>query len=148
MKITLLVEGIRPVIDLTEAGIPVGRGDAAIIRVASNAVSRVHAQFFLQDGKPHVIDLKSLNEADTLFQPLASMAGKLLRAAGQSGSDRDRTPDGRNHRQGRPQGTGPGLPEGHRTRPPALRDSLERVSPPGPICSFGVRIGTRFMSCP
>lgn len=61
MKITLLVEGTRHVVDLTEEGLTVGRGDAATIRVASNAVSRVHAKFFLKDGKPHVTDLKSLN---------------------------------------------------------------------------------------
>jgi adenylate cyclase len=61
MKITLLVEGTKHAIDLTEEGITVGRGDAATLRVASNAVSRVHARFFLKDGKPHVLDLKSLN---------------------------------------------------------------------------------------
>jgi len=61
MKITLLVEGTRHVVDLTAEGITVGRGDAATIRIASNSVSRVHARFFLEDGKPHVLDLKSLN---------------------------------------------------------------------------------------
>jgi adenylate cyclase len=61
MKITLLVEGTRHVVDLTEEGLTIGRGDAATIRVASNAVSRVHAKFYLKDGKPHVMDLKSLN---------------------------------------------------------------------------------------
>ena len=61
MKITLLVEGTRHVVDLTEEGITIGRGEAATIRLASNAVSRVHSKFFLKDGKPHVMDLKSLN---------------------------------------------------------------------------------------
>lgn len=61
MKITLLVEGTRHVVDLTEEGITVGRGDAATIRIASNSVSRVHARFFLKQGRPHVLDLKSLN---------------------------------------------------------------------------------------
>jgi adenylate cyclase len=61
MKITLLVEGARHVVDLTEEGITIGRGEAATIRVASNAVSRVHARFFLKHGQPHVVDLKSLN---------------------------------------------------------------------------------------
>jgi len=61
MKITLLVEGARHPVELTEEGVTVGRGEAATIRVASNAVSRVHSRFFLKDGKPHVMDLKSLN---------------------------------------------------------------------------------------
>lgn len=61
MKITLLLEGARHPVELTEEGVTVGRGDAATIRVASNAVSRVHSRFFLKDGKPHVVDLKSLN---------------------------------------------------------------------------------------
>lgn len=61
MKITLLLEGARHRVELTEEGVTVGRGDAATIRVASNAVSRVHSRFFLKDGKPHVVDLKSLN---------------------------------------------------------------------------------------
>ncbi len=61
MKITLLVEGIRHAVELTETGITIGRGEAATIRVLSNAVSRVHARIWLLDGKPHVEDLKSLN---------------------------------------------------------------------------------------
>src|SRR5512145_2218951 len=61
MKITLLLEGARHRVELTEEGVTVGRGDAATIRVASNAVSRVHARFFLKNGKSHVVDLKSLN---------------------------------------------------------------------------------------
>jgi len=51
MKITLL--WTEPgIVTLTEEGITIGRGDAATLRVASNAVSRVHAKFFLKDGKP------------------------------------------------------------------------------------------------
>ncbi len=61
MKITLLLEGARHRVELTEEGVTVGRGDAATIRLASNAVSRVHSRFFLKDGKPYVVDLKSLN---------------------------------------------------------------------------------------
>ena len=61
MKITLLVEGARHSVELTEEGVTLGRGDAATLRVPSNAVSRVHARFFLKDGVPHVVDLKSLN---------------------------------------------------------------------------------------
>jgi len=61
MKITLLVEGARHSVELTEEGVTLGRGDAATLRVPSNAVSRVHARFFLKDGRPHVVDLKSLN---------------------------------------------------------------------------------------
>ncbi len=61
MKITLLVEGIRHPVTLTEEGITIGRGDAATIRIMANAVSRVHSKFFLLDGKPHVMDLRSLN---------------------------------------------------------------------------------------
>ncbi len=61
MKITLLVEGIRHPVTLTEAGVTIGRGDAATIRIMANAVSRVHSKFFLLDGKPHVVDLRSLN---------------------------------------------------------------------------------------
>lgn len=61
MKMTLLVDGARHVVDLTEDGLTIGRGDAASVRVASNAVSRIHARFFLRDGRPYVIDMKSLN---------------------------------------------------------------------------------------
>lgn len=61
MKISLLVEGTRHVVDLTEEGITLGRGDAATLRISSNAVSRVHARLFLKDGRPHIQDLKSLN---------------------------------------------------------------------------------------
>ncbi len=73
MNITLLVDGIRHSIDLTEEGVTIGRGDAATIRVASNAVSRVHARIYLEDGVPVVEDLKSLNgttvNGDTVFAP-------------------------------------------------------------------------------
>ena len=61
MKITLLVEGIRHPVDLTEEGVTIGRGDAATIRIMATGVSRVHSRFFLLDGKPHVVDLRSLN---------------------------------------------------------------------------------------
>ncbi|MBK8792654.1 MAG: GAF domain-containing protein [Holophaga sp.] len=61
MKITLLVEGARHSVELTEEGLTLGRGDAATIRVASNAVSRVHCRIFLKDGIPHAMDMKSLN---------------------------------------------------------------------------------------
>ena len=61
MKISLLVEGTRHAVDLTEQGLTIGRGDAATIRVASNSVSRIHARLVLKDGQPHVLDLKSLN---------------------------------------------------------------------------------------
>ena len=61
MKITLQVEGTKHVVELTEDGITLGRGDAATIRVISNAVSRIHAKLFLKDGRPHVMDMKSLN---------------------------------------------------------------------------------------
>ena len=58
MNITLLVDGTRHPVVLTEEGITIGRGDAATLRVPSNAVSRVHAKFFLKDGKPYVTDLE------------------------------------------------------------------------------------------
>ncbi len=61
MKIILLVEGARRTVELTEEGITVGRGDAATVRISSNAVSRVHARFFLKGGQVHVQDLKSMN---------------------------------------------------------------------------------------
>jgi adenylate cyclase len=61
MKIILLVEGARHAVDLTEEGVTIGRGDAANIRIASNAVSRVHAKFFLRAGQVCVMDMKSLN---------------------------------------------------------------------------------------
>ena len=61
MKITLLVEGTRHAVDLTQDGLTVGRGEAATIHTSSNAVSRVHARFFLRDGAVWVMDLKSLN---------------------------------------------------------------------------------------
>jgi adenylate cyclase len=61
MKITLLVEGARHAIDLTEAGLTVGRGETADVRINSNAVSRVHARLFLQGGQVFVADQRSLN---------------------------------------------------------------------------------------
>jgi len=61
MKITLLVEGVRRPVELTEEGLTVGRGETATIKIASNAVSRVHARIFLKDGQPHVMDMKSMN---------------------------------------------------------------------------------------
>ena len=61
MKIILLVEGSRRTVELTEEGLTVGRGDAAAIKIKSNAVSRIHARFFLKDGKVHVQDMKSMN---------------------------------------------------------------------------------------
>ncbi|HWQ10580.1 MAG TPA: FHA domain-containing protein, partial [Holophaga sp.] len=71
MKISLLVEGTRHVVDLTERGITIGRGDAATIQVVSNAVSRIHARIFLKDGMPCILDLKSLNGT--------TLNGQLLR---------------------------------------------------------------------
>lgn len=61
MKINLLVDGIRHSVELTEEGLTLGRGDAATIKVPSNAVSRVHAKLYLQDGKPQIMDMNSLN---------------------------------------------------------------------------------------
>lgn len=61
MKITLLVEGARHLIDVTQEGITIGRGEMATIRVASNAVSRVHARIFLDGEDVYAVDLKSLN---------------------------------------------------------------------------------------
>ncbi|MBL0311875.1 MAG: GAF domain-containing protein [Holophagaceae bacterium] len=61
MKLTLMVEGVRHPVNLTEEGVTIGRGDAATIRIMATAVSRVHSRFFLLDGKPHVMDLRSLN---------------------------------------------------------------------------------------
>jgi len=61
MRITLLVEGTRHTLDLTETGITLGRGEAADIRVHANAVSRLHARVFLKDGEAWLMDLHSLN---------------------------------------------------------------------------------------
>jgi adenylate cyclase len=61
MQIILLVEGNRRTVDVTEEGVTVGRGDAASVKISSNAVSRVHAKFFLKDGRVHVMDMKSMN---------------------------------------------------------------------------------------
>lgn len=61
MRIFLTVDGALHPVDLTEEGVTVGRGEAAGLRVPVNAVSRVHARFFLKDGLPHVVDMKSLN---------------------------------------------------------------------------------------
>ena len=61
MRITLQVDGANHKVDLTEEGVTIGRGEQATIRIQANAVSRVHARFFLKDGVPHVVDLKSLN---------------------------------------------------------------------------------------
>jgi adenylate cyclase len=83
MKMSLLVEGTRHAIDLTEEGFTIGRGEAATLRVASNAVSRVHARFFLKDGKPHVQDLNSLNgttlNGAVLGGPAPFRAGDVIR---------------------------------------------------------------------
>ena len=70
MKIILLVEGARHAVDLTEEGVTIGRGDAASIRISSNAVSRIHARFFLQAGQVHVMDMKSLNGTTLNEQPV------------------------------------------------------------------------------
>ena len=61
MKIILLVEGVRHPVDLTEEGITIGRGEAADMRIQSNAVSRVHAKFLLREGRVLVTDMRSLN---------------------------------------------------------------------------------------
>ena len=61
MKLTLQVDGALHPVTLTEDGVTIGRGDQATLRVQANAVSRVHARFFLKDGQPHVVDMKSLN---------------------------------------------------------------------------------------
>jgi adenylate cyclase len=70
MKITLVVEGTRHALDLTETGVTIGRGEAADIRIRSNAVSRVHAKVFLKDGVPCVVDLHSLNGTTLHDQPV------------------------------------------------------------------------------
>jgi adenylate cyclase len=70
MKITLVVEGTRHTVDLTETGLTIGRGEAADLRVRSNAVSRVHARLFLKDGEPCVVDLNSLNGTTLNDQPV------------------------------------------------------------------------------
>ena len=61
MKLTLQVDGALHPVTLTEEGVTIGRGDQATIRIQANAVSRVHARIFLKDGRPHVMDMKSLN---------------------------------------------------------------------------------------
>ncbi len=61
MRIFLTVDGALHPVDLTEEGVTLGRGEAAGLRVPVNAVSRVHARFFVKDGQPHVVDMKSLN---------------------------------------------------------------------------------------
>jgi adenylate cyclase len=71
MKITLLVEGVKHPFDLTEDGITIGRGDAADLRIASNAVSRLHAKLALRAGRVCVSDLKSLNGTTLHGQPVA-----------------------------------------------------------------------------
>jgi len=70
MKIILLVDGARQPVELTEAGTTVGRGDAADIRINSNAVSRVHARFFLREGQVWVEDRRSLNGTSVNDQPV------------------------------------------------------------------------------
>lgn len=74
MKITLLVEGARHTVNLTEEGLTLGRGDTAGIRVGSNAVSRQHARIFLKEGRPHVVDLQSLNGTTLNGQPVTHPA--------------------------------------------------------------------------
>ena len=70
MKIILLVDGARQPVELTEAGLTVGRGDAADLRINSNAVSRVHARFSLRDGRVWVEDQHSLNGTSVNDRPV------------------------------------------------------------------------------
>jgi adenylate cyclase len=72
MKIILLVDGARQPVEVTEAGTTIGRGDAADIRINSNAVSRVHARFFLRDGQLWVEDKRSLNGTSVNDQPVTA----------------------------------------------------------------------------
>jgi pSer/pThr/pTyr-binding forkhead associated (FHA) protein len=72
MKLHLLVEGARHSVELTEEGFTVGRGEAANLRLSANAVSRVHARFLLKDGKPHVMDLRSLNGTTVGGHPITA----------------------------------------------------------------------------
>jgi adenylate cyclase len=74
MKITLLVEGVKHPLDLSEDGITIGRGDAADLRITSNAVSRVHARFLSRNGRVWVTDLKSLNGTSLNGLPVAEGA--------------------------------------------------------------------------
>ncbi len=73
MKLTLQVDGALHPLTLTEEGVTIGRGDQATIRIQANAVSRVHARIFLKDGRPYVMDMKSLNgtslNGTTLTEP-------------------------------------------------------------------------------
>ena len=73
MKLTLQVDGALHPLTLTEEGVTIGRGDQATIRIQANAVSRVHARIYLQDGRPYVMDMKSLNgtslNGTTLTEP-------------------------------------------------------------------------------
>ncbi len=71
MKLHLMVEGARHSVELTEEGFTVGRGEAANLRLSANAVSRVHARFLLKDGKPHVMDLRSLNGTTVGGHPIS-----------------------------------------------------------------------------
>ena len=71
MKIILLVEGARHTVDLSEEGTTIGRGAAADIRINSNAVSRVHAKFFMREGRVWVMDMNSLNGTSLNEQPVA-----------------------------------------------------------------------------
>jgi adenylate cyclase len=74
MKITLLVDGARHTVEITEEGTTIGRGDAANIRISSNAVSRVHARFFEKDGQVWVEDKRSLNGTTLNDQPVVEPA--------------------------------------------------------------------------
>jgi adenylate cyclase len=82
MKLTLQVDGALHPVTLTEEGVTIGRGDQATIKINANAVSRVHARFFLQDGQPHVMDMKSLNGTSlngvTLAGPAPLHAGDTV----------------------------------------------------------------------
>jgi adenylate cyclase len=82
MRMTLQIDGANHPVDLTEEGVTVGRGDAATIRIPANAVSRVHARFFLKGDQPHVQDLKSLNGTTVnglpASEPLPFQMGDLV----------------------------------------------------------------------
>ncbi len=74
MKLTLQVDGALHPVTLTEEGVTIGRGDQATIKIQANAVSRIHARVFLREGRPFVMDMKSLNGTSLNGKPLSEPA--------------------------------------------------------------------------